>query len=216
LATGRNDLGELYQRELASDLTLDDLQGFTQRFLVSHRRQLQRKDPFLEFLVPEVLKPFGLSERYRTATFDRDLAIKRSDAEFLAIGHPFVDAMLAYVGSYDFGGLTAIREIAAPDLASRSGFLFVFVLRQRVTREDGDECLFQFAPVFATVDGCIDEAALTPAVTQVATDAPASTSPPPDPAKAFHAAKQYLEQETTLWDWADDVEFLGLSWVEFK
>lgn len=205
-----------YQRELATDLTLDDLQGFTQRFLVNHRRQLQRKVPFVEFLVPDVLKPFGLPERYRTATFDRDLAIKRTDAEFLAIGHPFIDAVLAYVGSYDFGGLTSIREIAAPTLAGQSGFLFVFVLRQRVTREDGDECLFQFAPVFVTADGQIDGAALTSAVTQTATDAPASTTLPPDPTMAFHAAKQHLEQQATLWDWADDVEFLGLSWVEFK
>lgn len=69
-----------YRRELAADLTLADLHRFTERFLTNHRRQLQTKGDFLEFIVPDVLKPFGLPERYREATFDRELAIKRSDA----------------------------------------------------------------------------------------------------------------------------------------
>jgi hypothetical protein len=38
----------------------------------------------------------------------------------------------------------------------------------------------------------------------------------PDSTEAFYAAKQHLEQTAALWDWTDDVEFLGLSWVEFK
>ncbi|MGH7168913.1 MAG: hypothetical protein ACRELG_01360, partial [Gemmataceae bacterium] len=53
-----------YQRELAADLTLTDLEHFTERFLAGHRRQLQRKEPFLEFIVPEVLHSAGLPERY--------------------------------------------------------------------------------------------------------------------------------------------------------
>ncbi|MGH9761988.1 MAG: helicase-related protein, partial [Blastocatellia bacterium] len=114
-----------YRKELASELTLGDLQIFTERFLAKHRRQLQQKAGFLEFIVPDVLEGFDLPERYRQATFERELAIKRNDAEFLALGHLFVDSMLAYVGSYDFGGLAAIRRISAPKLAGRSGFLFV-------------------------------------------------------------------------------------------
>ena len=72
--------------------------------------------------------------------------------------------MLQYAGPYDFGGLTAVRTIAEPKLAGRSGFLFVFVVRQRITREDGDECLFRFEPVFVTADGQIDDEAVWPAV----------------------------------------------------
>jgi ERCC4-related helicase/HKD family nuclease len=204
-----------YQRELASDLTLSDLQRFSEKFLAMHRRQVQRRAPFLEFLVPDVLKPFDLPERYRTATFDRELAITRSDAEFLALGHPFVDAMLSYVGSYDFGGLTAVRCITGTNLRGRSGFLFAFIVRQRITREDGDECLFRFEPVFVNSDGQIDEDAVTPAVTHEAGDTKVSRTPG-DPKKAFDVAKRYLEQKAGLWDWTDDVEFLGMSWVEFK
>jgi hypothetical protein len=206
-----------YQREVASDLTLADLEKFIARFLANHRRQLIQKEPFLEFIVPNVLAPYELHERYREATFDRELAIRRGDAQFLAIGHPFIDATLSYLGSYDFGGLTATRHISAPRLAGRSGFLFAFVVRQRVTREDGDECLFQFAPVFVTASGEIDEAALLVAVTKNAIGTTAQpTFPPSDVQAAFDSAQKHLEQKLGLWDWSDDVEFLGMSWVEFK
>ena len=155
-------------------------------------------------------------ERVRNATFDRELAIQRSDAEFLALGHPFVDAMLQYAGSYDFGGLTAVRYVTAPKLAGRSGFLFVFVVRQRITREDSDECLFRFEPVFVNADGRIDDEAVGPAVTgEAAAEAP-SAEPVPDSSQAFAAARRRLEETAGVWDWADDVEFLGLSWVVFR
>lgn len=203
-----------YRRELKADLTLADLQRFTQRFMARHRRQIQTRDEFVEFLTPEVLKGFGLPERYRTATFDREVAIRRTDADFLALGHPFIDSMLAYVGSYDFGGLTAIRQIAAKELAGVSGYLFVFVVRRRITREDGDECLFDFCPVFVRDDGAIDESAATASVNLAAAETPTQYAPP-DAAPAFEVAREHLQKSADLWDWAEDVEFLGASWVVF-
>jgi ERCC4-related helicase/HKD family nuclease len=205
-----------YRRELATELTLADLQNFTTRFLNQHRRQIQIKDLFVEFIVPDVLKESGLPERYREATFDREIAIKRTNAQFMAIGHPFIDAALSYVGSYDFGGLTAIRQISEPTLASRSGFLFAFILRKRVTREDGDECLFEFLPVFVSADGQIDEIALYAAVTKNAVEIPTKKTSPPDPSAAFEIAKRHIEDKLKLWDWTEEVEFLGLSWVVFS
>ena len=205
-----------YRRELASDLTLNDLSRFSERFLAKHRRQLQQKDSFLEFLVPDALKSYDLPERYKNATFNRQLAIRRTDAEFLALGHPFVDAMLSSAGSYDFGGLTAIRHIQSPELSGRSGFLFVFIVRQRITRGGGDECLFQFHPVFISPDGKIDNELLAQAVTGTALETTAAKCNPPDPSPAFNAAKAHVENEVGLWDWVDDVEFLAMSWTEFK
>ena len=161
------------------------------------------------------LKAKGLPERYHTATFDRELAIRRTDAEFMALGHPFIDAMLAYVGSYDFGGLTAIREIKAPEIAGVEGFLFIFVIRHRMAREDGDEYLFELAPVFSTAEGKVDETALGFAM-RYTTGSAASAVNPPDPSIAFQAVKKHLEQKAGIWDWDEDVEFIGLSWVVFK
>jgi len=204
-----------YKREIATDLTLGDLQQFFETFLTMYKRQIQRKGSFFEFLVPDVLQGKGLPERYRTVTFDRELAIRRTDAEFMALGHPFIDAMLAYVGSYDFGGLTAIREISAPEIAGIEGFLFIFVIRRRIAREDGDEYLFELAPVFSTTEGKVDEAALGFAM-RYTTGSGASAANPPDPGVAFKAVRKHLEQKAGIWDWDEDVEFIGLSWVVFK
>ena len=204
-----------YRREIATDLTLGDLQEFFETFLSMHRRQIQRKGSFLEFLVPDPLKAEGLPDRYDTATFDRELAIRRSDAEFMALGHPFIDAMLAYVGSYDFGGLTAVREIKAPEMVGADGFLFIFVIRHRMAREDADEYLFEVAPVFSSAEGKVNETALDSAMRYTASSA-TSTVIPPDPSKAFQAVKKHLEEKASIWDWDEDIEFIGLSWVVFK
>jgi hypothetical protein len=147
---------------------------------------------------------------------DHQLAIRRSDADLLALGHPFIDAMLAYAGSYDFGGLTTVREIVAPEFGGRTGFLFAFVVRYRVAREDGDECLFEFAPVFVTADGKVDESVVRAAVECAASDSREIAIVPPEADVAFRAARKHLEAKAGLWDWEDDVEFLGMSWVVFK
>jgi hypothetical protein len=85
----------------------------------------------------------------------------------------------------------------------------VFVVRKRVAREDSDECLFQFSPVFVTAGGEIDNVALSVAVTRDADDTPTATVSPPDPSVVFSIAKHHLEQKLGLWDWDDDVEFIG-------
>src|SRR5713226_4135407 len=149
-----------YKRDLASPVGLGDLEEFTHKFISRERRQVQRKDGLQEFLTPEVLLSDGLAERYRSATFDRAAAIRNPQAEFLAIGHPFVDAMIRHIGEYDFGGHTAIRVIKSPDSGPdfiASGFQFNFTVRKRVAREDGDEHLFDFYTVVVRSDGSVDE-----------------------------------------------------------
>jgi ERCC4-related helicase/HKD family nuclease len=204
-----------YKQELATDLSLSDLRLFFERFMAAHRRQVLKRGDFLEFLVPDALKPFGLPERYVSATFDRELAVRRSDSDFLAMGHDFVGAMLAYVGSYDFGGLTAIREIVSPNLAGRSGYLFTFVLRKPA---EGGVCVdyqFELVPVFACADGKIDEEGAVASVQNAFGRVPTSQVFPPDPTAAFAAARKHVESKYDIWDWNDQVEFLGLSWIVF-
>ncbi len=190
------------------------MRRYAERFLTQHRRQLQKKDGFYEFIVPDVLQGWKLDERVRNATFDRDLAIRRSDAAFLALGHPVVDAMLEYAGSYEFGGLTAVRRIPHPELAGQSGYFFLFVVRQRIANEAVDECLFHFHPVFVGSDQQVSEEAAAASTLLEARDEAASGSLPASQ-PFFDIAKQSLENKIGLWDWEDDVEFLGLSWVEF-
>ena len=60
--------------------------------------------------------------------------------------------------------MTAIRHIKEPKLAGQSGYLFVLHVRQRITHQDGDECLFRFAPVFVLDDGTVSESAASAAM----------------------------------------------------
>ena len=134
----------------------------------------------------------------------------------MALGHPFIDAMFSYVGSYDFGGLTAIREIALPRLSGQAGFLFVFIVRHCMTREDGDKCLFEFVPVFVTAEGEINESAANLAVNEITLDSYKTSGARPDSNTAFQAVKRYLEQKASIWDWEEDVQFIGMNWALFK
>ena len=85
-----------------------------------------------------------------------------------------------------------------------------------MTREDTDECLFQFMPVFVTADGVLDELALAAAVTKEAMETPNTTMCTSAPAEPFEIAKRYIETKLNLWDWVEEVEFLGLSFVAFS
>lgn len=215
-----------YQRELASPVGLKDLEEFTLKLLAKERRQVQRKDGFLEFLTPESLRSKDLPERYKMATFDRPTAIRNAQAEFLAIGHPFVDAMLRYIGEYEFGGQTAVRVIRTPDVTSgesSAGYQFNFTVRRRVAREDGDEYLFDLHTIVVSAEGGVDEklsgvaakeyscedgddsngAAALKGLDRLSTD------------QAFEIAKAHLQERTRLWDWDEDVDLIGVAKVVF-
>ena len=205
-----------YRRELAADVTLSDLERFAERFLAGHRRQMQRDDDLVGFIVPDVLRDAGLPERYRAATFNRDRAVRRGDIEFLALGHPFVDAMLAHVGTYDFGGLTASRLISSKEQAGKDGFLFVFVLRTGIEGGTGGEYLFEFAPVFITSGGLVDPEACRAAVQYSEPGKNGLSAAVPDTTAALAAAKKHIEKTADIWDWEENVEFIGLSYVVFQ
>ena len=213
-----------YQKVLASPVNLKDLEDFTLKFLARERRQVQRKDGFYEFLTPEEMKENGLHERYRRATFDRSTAIRDSQADFLALGHPFIDAMLRRVGDYSFGGHNAVRVVAANGLGSaapQAGYQFNFMVRSRVQREDGDEYLFDLYTVVVLPDGSIDADLSSLAASSYSEND--SISPQAERAldmldkldveETFQPAKNYVEQNAQLWDWDEDVELIGVARV---
>jgi helicase-like protein len=211
-----------YKKELASPVTLKDLEGFTLKFLARERRQVQRKDGFYEFLTPEELKEVGLKERYKRVTFDRTTAIRDPQAEFFALGHAFVDGMLRRVGDYGFGGHTALRVIEAKGLGSpepKVGYQFNFTVRSRVQREDGDEYLFDLHTIVVLADGSSDEKLAQVAASQFNVDG----EPPAEACaalnelealgldQAFQLAKAALEKRAQFWDWDEDVELIGVA-----
>lgn len=215
-----------YQRELASPVGLKDLEEFTLKLLARERRQVQRKDDFLEFLTPESLRSKDLPERYKMATFDRPTAIRNAQAEFLAIGHPFVDAMLRYIGEYEFGGQTAVRVVRTADVTGEeglAGYQFNFTVRRRVAREDGDEYLFDMHAVVVDAESAVNEELSGVAAREYSCE-------DCDDSKvacalrglerliveqAFEIAKEHLQKKTSLWDWDEDVDLIGVAKVVF-
>jgi superfamily II DNA or RNA helicase len=209
-----------YRKDLASPVTLKDLEEFTLKFLARERRQVQRKDGVLEFLTPEPLRKLGLAERYKNVTFDRGKAIRDSWAEFFAIGHPFVDAMVRYVGDYDFGGHTAVRLIEVPGLTRPvAAFQLNFAVRRRVQREDGTEYLFDLKTVAVRCDGGIDEELANWAQNAYSIDGDIDSAARKalcalqglDIDRAYEFARAYIESRTELWDWEEDVDLLGVA-----
>ncbi len=213
-----------YQKELASPVTLRDLEGFTLKYLGRERRQVQRREGFYEFLTPEALLECRLPERYKAVTFDRSVAIKNAQAQFFALGHPFVDAMLQKVGDYSFGGHTALRLIGVPGLGpgeARTGLQFNFIVRSRVEREDGNEFLFDFYTLVIRADGSADDELASWAAGEWSREGPL---PPQAHSRlreldslslgdAYEVARQHLEGRVSLWDWDEDVDLIGVARV---
>lgn len=211
-----------YQKDLASPVSLADLEDLTLKYLVRQRRQVQRKDGFCEFITPEALEGSGLRERYKMVTFDRAAAIKNPQAEFFALGHPFVDAVFQNIGDYEFGGHTATRAIEVKGLRSpKAGYQFNFAVRSHVKREDGDEFLFELHTIVVLPDGTLDEELAQAAASSFSLEqgVPASASSVLDKLKslalvdAYALAKAELEERINVWDWDEDVEVVGVGRV---
>lgn len=211
-----------YQKELASPVGLKDLEDFALKYLARERRQVQRRDGLYEFLTPESLQDRKLRERYKNVTFDRSIAIKNSEVQFFALGHPFVDAMLEQIGDYSFGGHTAVRVIEIPGLEAtdvRVGFQFNFVVRSRVEREDGNEYLFDSYTVVVKPDGTTDDELASWAASRYSKEGPLA----PHAQRhlqdldgvqlevVYQTARRKIEGQIRLWDWDEDVDLIGLA-----
>jgi hypothetical protein len=63
---------------------------------------------FWRIETPECLKVYSLvAPRYENVTFDRELATRTKKCELFGIGHPLIDALLAYLQNAPFNGDTA-------------------------------------------------------------------------------------------------------------
>lgn len=84
----------------------------------------------------------------RRVTFDPSVALDYETIEFLAFGHPLVDALVERVQNRAFGGTTAHRYFVDPVRGPRKGWFFTFSLGfEGVTRTK------ELLPVFIGDDG---------------------------------------------------------------
>ncbi len=146
-----------FAHEVESPLKLEDLKTCVLEFVKREGRKVTESDDgTFEFLLPDCLKEVsGLKQRYHRVTFDRAVAIRDSDVEFMAIGHPFTNAVLKYCGSAGFGGLASCKAVRRSPNAPGSGTLFNFTVKVSKETQDGESFFFEFIPVFVHDNGTI-------------------------------------------------------------
>ncbi len=152
-----------YRRELAeriagqpSPIDNRDLDIFIGQLLSDARTYIKRNGDIYELTFNgEILDTHNdqfVSGPKRKAVFRPDLRPDSEDVEFMAFGHPIVDAMVEKVLDEGYEGVTGTRRIPArDDLPPCSGWLFTYQFIVPDVRST--ECL---EPVFVGDDGKVD------------------------------------------------------------
>ena len=150
-----------FRNEIKSALTLDHVEQFVTESVRRHGRTLSKSpEGTFEFLLPNVFEAAGkLQKRYSRVTFDRKIAIRHSEMEFMALGHPFTNAAINFAGSVELGGFCVSRQIKDPVLAGLEGIHFNFSVKLTKTSKEQEYVYFDLVPVFITFDGVVKEKA---------------------------------------------------------
>lgn len=92
-------------RALRGHFTLDDLRLFVEKAIPRLGGAILPDAEFLRIETPEVLRHYvNVSASYRDCTFDRKLAMRRRKAQLLGLGHPLINAVIAYLQGATFRG----------------------------------------------------------------------------------------------------------------
>lgn len=211
-----------FKHEVQSPLDLEDVRTFVLEFVRREgRKVVESEDGTFQFLLPESLKGVeGLKPRYEKVTFDRKVAIRNSDMEFMALGHPFTNVALKYCGSADFGGLAGAKTVrcSSPSL-SGNGTLFNFTVKVSKETQEGESVFFQFISTFVHDTGRVASRETTQAIVSALPEAKMpskQTVLPVENAQAlFEKAKeQVLTQCGPYKPWPEDVFCLNALRVE--
>ena len=88
---------------------------------------------FWQILTPDCLKTFPqVAPKYEHVSFDRELAMRKKKCELFGVGHPLIDALLAYLQNAPFSGDTA-------SLPANGGKPGCVEARYRVTWDRADQ-----------------------------------------------------------------------------
>ena len=119
---------------LENRMTGKDIEAFVRHFVAVHEGKVENtkyKDIY-RIITPQVLLGTKqVRERYPLVTFDKKVAFDRRDElkelEFVAFGHPLLEAILAYTKSRLFKGEVTAKRIGLDN--SEAGVLFIYRLR---------------------------------------------------------------------------------------
>jgi hypothetical protein len=103
-----------HYRQLRGQFSLDDLRKFVEKVVLRLGGAfVPLGDECYRIETPPVLLSgrAGVLARYESASFNRDVATRRRKVEFMGLGHPFIDAVLAYLKSASWHGeATKLRD----------------------------------------------------------------------------------------------------------
>ena len=210
-----------FRHEVQSPLSLNNVKAFVLEFVKREGRKVTESEGgMFEFLLPDSLKGVkGLKQRYEKVTFERAIAIRNSEAEFLAIGHPLTNAILNHCGSVDFGGLTGSQVVRHSQSLSRSGALFHFTVKVKKEMSGNESTFFEFVPAFVYDDGTVASKetvqAIVSELAKAKTLSKQTILPVKDAENLFEKAKgQALEECDQYQPWDEDVFCLEALRVE--
>lgn len=100
-----------HYRRLQGELTLRDLMAFAEAGVLRLGGTFIPEGDFCRIETPQALLNYrDVAARYDTACFRRDVAMRRKNADFMGIGHPLVDALIAHLQRNSWpGDLAAIK-----------------------------------------------------------------------------------------------------------
>jgi superfamily II DNA or RNA helicase len=141
----------------ASPITPADQERFVARLLADVRTHLDAQPDgtyevtFHEPFVSDYPQHTKGELRRRTVALRPDVRPDSEHVEFLALGHPVVDDLIARATNPAYAGTAAAFEIEADELPSRCGWLVVYELGVPAVKE-----VRELAAYFVTDDGTVD------------------------------------------------------------
>jgi superfamily II DNA/RNA helicase len=105
--------------KLKGKYTLDDLKLFTQKAVISLGGSFIPSGEIIKIVTPNVLLDHPrVSSKYDNVTFSRRTATRKKGVELLGLGHPLIDALLAYYKSEHIDGQVLIMDNLGEDFLS--------------------------------------------------------------------------------------------------
>ena len=94
-----------HYRRISGRFNLKQLGAWCREAIIRLGGSMLPVGEFWHVLVPECLKAFPqVAPKYEHITFDRELAMRKRRCELLGIGHPLIDALVAYLQNAPFSG----------------------------------------------------------------------------------------------------------------
>jgi superfamily II DNA or RNA helicase len=149
-----------FKRFIQSPLDLHHVEQLVTEFLRRTSKRFRTGGRLYDFLTPTaVSNRDGVKSKYTGVTFDRELALRDRQIEFMAMGHPLTDAVVSYCGLPEMGGFACTRSIRDYRYSRTEGVHFNFVVTRRREAKSGSEIFFELIPVFVTWNGEVVEGA---------------------------------------------------------